>query len=95
MTEVEDADHEPDNDGGTRIKRQGKLLSMTERDFRHMTMKDGDVYMVHGGRIMNPEAVGRLRNNAIQVSAGIDPEPALKWLKRLLHERKQGMKTWQ
>ena len=36
----------------------------------------------------------RLRSS-IQVSAGTDPEQALEGLKRLLHERKQSMKTLQ
>ena len=36
----------------------------------------------------------RLRSS-MQVSAEIHPKPSLEGLKRLLHERKQGMKTWQ
>ena len=37
------------------------------------------------------DTMRRLRSS-IQVSAGMDPEPALEGLKRLLHKRKQGMK---
>ena len=65
VTELEAVGHEPDDDGGKiYVKHQGKLQSMTE-GLRHMTIEDGDVYTVHGGKIMNPEAVGRLRDNAI------------------------------
>ena len=38
---------------------------MTERDFRHLTTKNSDVYIVHGGKIIGLEAIGQLRDNAI------------------------------
>ena len=38
---------------------------LTERDLKHMIINDGDVYMVHGGKIMSPEVVDRLRDDAI------------------------------
>ena len=37
---------------------------MTERDLRHLTIKNSDVYMVHGGKIMDPEAGGQFGDNA-------------------------------
>ena len=55
------------NGGGEKIcvKHQGKLQTMTERDLKHMTSNDGSTYMVHCGKIMNPQAIDRLRDNAI------------------------------
>ena len=38
---------------------------MTEQNLRHLTIKSNEVQVVHGGKIMNPGAIGHLRSNAI------------------------------
>ena len=45
------------------VMHHDRLGSMPERDLMHVALNDGGVHMVHGGRIMNPEAVDRLRDN--------------------------------
>ena len=47
------------------VKHQGRLQPMTERDLTYLTIKQNDVYEVHGGKIMDLGAMGQLRNNAI------------------------------
>ena len=44
---------------------QGKFQSMTDRDLKHMTIRDGGTYKVYSGWIMSPETSDRLRDNAI------------------------------
>ena len=35
---------------------------MTEQNLRHLTIKSNEVQVVHGGKIMNPGAIGHLRH---------------------------------
>ena len=38
---------------------------MTEQNLMYLTNNNDEVYVVHGGKILNPGAIGHLRNNAI------------------------------
>ena len=56
------------NKGGDKmiyVQHRGGLQAMTEQNVRRSTIKNSDVYVVHGGKIMIPGAIGHLRNNAI------------------------------
>ena len=59
-----DQEHDRGEDKMIYVKHQGRLQRMTQRDLRPLTINDSDVCVVHGGKTMDPGAIGQLRTTA-------------------------------
>ena len=56
-----DQGHSKGGDKTIYVKHRGGLQAMPEQNLRHLTIKSNEVHVVHGGKIMNPGAIGHLR----------------------------------
>ena len=47
------------------VKHRGEVQTMTEQELRCLSSKNNEVYVVYDGKIVTPEAIGRLKDHAI------------------------------